>query len=367
MTALLWLALQAPLAAPSLPAVEPQHTQGQEAGQGVRPWFVEWGLRGPGLVRFTRVEGLSLGAHAGLLGARARWEGVVRLGYGDWTPNAGLRVRSADSRLGGAIHLYSALRPTDPQSDALSIGHTLRAALLGRDDAEYVRASGIELSWRGRGTDRVPWSVGVYGEAQRRVFRETRSSLRSVLGGDPLRPVIPAAAAEQIGIRVRGRPVWGADPTRPHARLDALLQAETGTWTLVRGSAIASGGVPLGGAVSGAAQVRAALVRGDRPPQAMWYAGGSATARGYAGSSRTGATLLAARVEVATALQPGALVLFGDAAWAGDDLDVPLLDRALVSAGVGLSLLDGVLRLDLARRLRFGPGWEADLSFRALR
>jgi hypothetical protein len=58
---------------------------------------------------------------------------------------------------------------------------------------------------------------------------------------------------------------------------------------------------------------------------------------------------------------PGArIVVFSDAGWAGtrDDVD---LDPPLLSAGVGASFLDGLVRVDLARALREPTGWRVDL------
>jgi hypothetical protein len=62
---------------------------------------------------------------------------------------------------------------------------------------------------------------------------------------------------------------------------------------------------------------------------------------------------------------PGArIVLFSDAGWAGDRDDVQL-DPLLLSAGVGVSFLDGLVRLDLARALREPKGWRLDLHLDA--
>ena len=64
--------------------------------------------------------------------------------------------------------------------------------------------------------------------------------------------------------------------------------------------------------------------------------------------------------ELATSLPAARLVLFGDAGWVGNrdawDFDPPLL-----SAGIGASFLDGLLRFDVARALREPKGWRVDL------
>ena len=53
-------------------------------------------------------------------------------------------------------------------------------------------------------------------------------------------------------------------------------------------------------------------------------------------------------------------VYSGMRAWAGESADFDTGD-ALTSAGLGLSFLDGLLRLDLARGLRSPTGWRVEL------
>ena len=75
------------------------------------------------------------------------------------------------------------------------------------------------------------------------------------------------------------------------------------------------------------------------------------------GSSRRSPTW-AARAEVATQLPAFRAALFYDVAWAGDT--GRFLDgQPLASVGVGGSLVDGLLRIDLARGVLRGSGWRA--------
>jgi hypothetical protein len=68
----------------------------------------------------------------------------------------------------------------------------------------------------------------------------------------------------------------------------------------------------------------------------------------------TGTSLLRARGELARHFAFGAVALFADAGWAGDRAAVEIGD-GLASIGLGLSLVDGLIRLDGAWGLR-GPG-----------
>jgi hypothetical protein len=57
-------------------------------------------------------------------------------------------------------------------------------------------------------------------------------------------------------------------------------------------------------------------------------------------------------------------VVFFDAGWAGAR-DAFGEGRVLRGAGGGLSFLDGIFRLDIARNLARGGGWRTDLYFEA--
>jgi hypothetical protein len=58
------------------------------------------------------------------------------------------------------------------------------------------------------------------------------------------------------------------------------------------------------------------------------------------------------------------VITFADAGWAGPRADA-LHGRALTSAGLGLSVLDGLIRFDLARSLRPGS-WKLHMHFNSV-
>ncbi|HEX9395068.1 MAG TPA: hypothetical protein VF923_10455, partial [Gemmatimonadales bacterium] len=66
------------------------------------------------------------------------------------------------------------------------------------------------------------------------------------------------------------------------------------------------------------------------------------------------------RAELANRLPAARLALFSDVAWAGAR-NAFATSRPLVSAGVGASFLDGLVRIDLARALRAPTGWRLEL------
>jgi hypothetical protein len=74
-----------------------------------------------------------------------------------------------------------------------------------------------------------------------------------------------------------------------------------------------------------------------------------------------GGTYLRARAELARHTDFGAVALFGDAGWAAETRRPVELDQVLPSVGLGLSLVDGLIRLDGAWGLREPTGFRLDL------
>jgi hemolysin activation/secretion protein len=96
------------------------------------------------------------------------------------------------------------------------------------------------------------------------------------------------------------------------------------------------------------------------PVQSYWYLGGPATLRGYDGAATTGNAFWRARAEIANQWPAARVVLFSDVARA-DARERLSLANALASVGVGVSFIDGLFRVDLARAVRTPTGWRLDL------
>ena len=87
--------------------------------------------------------------------------------------------------------------------------------------------------------------------------------------------------------------------------------------------------------------------------------------RGYDGLAAAGEAFWRGRVELANGLPFPRLALFSDVGWAGARAQY-FRGRALMAVGVGASVLDGLLRADLARALRSPTGWRLDLYVDAI-
>jgi hypothetical protein len=329
------------------------------------PWEV-----GRGLVRYNRVEGFSAGARLGWDFTRLSLDATARLGTGDRVPGGELGIEVPSLRRDWRVAAYHRLATSNPAMRPLGFQNSLSTLLLGEDEGQYFRATGAEVlvATRARG-GRL--EARLYGERQAAVAATTDFSLRDLLGGNGAwRPNIAADPADQVGLSLLAGLDRGLDPVgwRFGSWLD--LTAETGTFTFVRPGLTAHAGVPLPGRLVGALELGAGATFGAgdgaaSPVQSHWFLGGHPTLRGFAGGAVQGPDHLRARIEVGSDRPAARLTLFSDAGWAGRLRDYQARDAAL-SVGAGVSLLDGLFRLDLARVLRPGDGWRVGLYADAL-
>ena len=100
--------------------------------------------------------------------------------------------------------------------------------------------------------------------------------------------------------------------------------------------------------------------------QRSWFLGAAGTLRGYPASTLSGLSFSRGRVEVSRTFEAGSAILFGDAGWAGDRADFQA-DDILYGIGIGGSILDGLIRVDLSQGLK-GPdkGFRIELYLDAI-
>lgn len=329
------------------------------------PWRfdrrVRWGIGGLALVRYNRVEGLSLGAQAEVDFGRLAVSVTGRFGLADRVPNADVTLARP---AGGAHHELTAYRrlvPMDPLSQPFSLNASLSSLLLGRDEAQYYRATGVELRGRPAAHRRLSYEWRLYAEREGPARKETDFTLRRLLDDDFRFPEnVPAARARQYGAALTLRTPEGQDPLGLRLGSELELDGATGAYTYGRAALTLGVTLPLPGRYVGAIEAAGGTAFGDVPTQHLWRLGGPGTLRGYPGAVLTGTSFWRARAEIGNELPAARLVLFADAGCAGE-LESVGIDEALASAGVGVSLMGGALRLDLARALRSPTGWRATM------
>lgn len=329
------------------------------------PTRFTWGLDELDLVRYNRVEALSVGARATVPLPFATLAATGRLGAADLHPNADLLLSRASVRRTLALRAYHELATVHDTRSALGPGNVISALLLGRDEGEYYRATGASLTLAPPSTARPWWELRTYAERHAAAERNTHVALPRLWSDSVFRPNIAADEAVQYGALAMVRPWWGTDPYRAQLGMDLLIQAEAGDYDHARGQLTLRSAAPIGSRVRIGAEAGIGSSLGEVPLQRNFFLGGVSTLRGYQASTVSGTSMARARLEVAHTTPYGAVALFSDWGWAGELSGIRSDDQRW-SVGVGSSLLDGVVRLDIAHGLRQPRGWRLDLYLDAL-
>jgi len=329
------------------------------------PWHahapsLRFGPGGTGLIRYNRIEALSLGARLGLDFGRLTADLTARVGTGDWWPNLELGLGHETPDVAVRLAGYRRLAAANPDARPLGIGNSLGALVLGRDDGVYYHSWGGELLLHPVATAAHSYEWRLFAEWQRPADQETDLSLPHLLRKRHLfRPNITADSAREFGSSLVLRGARGVSTRGVTIGAELSLAANLGTYDFARTSLTTRLTAPLPHRLLGAVELAAGATGGPAPAQSLWYLGGPATLRGYPGAVIAGPDFWRARVEVANASPGVRLAAFGDAAWAGVGASFTT-GRPLCAVGLGASFLDGILRVDLARGLVSPKGWRMD-------
>jgi len=325
---------------------------------------LRWGSE---FVRYNRVEGLSVGAQLRQgLGAGYALAATGRIGHADRHANGELALeRSAAGRTVTAA-VYHRLSASNPEwAGALTAGASLPALLYGRDEGFYYRHYGAELvEQRTRAGASTRWRLFLERQwAAGDTSVVNTFSLARALSGRRFAGNVIADQVALTGVALEWTRVLRDVPGG--VRLAAAVQGEaaTGSFSFARGSVEATATRPVGGlavALTGAA----GSTTGRLPSQRQWFLGGVRTVRGQLPGTLEGDAFWLARGEVGTrqgVLRP---VAFFDVGWAGSRRAIGRL-QPLRGAGVGVGILDGLFRLDVARGVYPRTGWRSDLYLQA--
>jgi hypothetical protein len=315
--------------------------------------------RAPVLLRFNRVEGLSVGARQSMDFGPLEADGTLRIATATGEPDLELGVRreTAERRL--RLAAYRRLTAANPAERPLGLGNSVGALLWGRDNGDYFRATGVELRGAPPRAERAWMEWRLFGEHQHPVGTETDLSLRGIGSDFAFRPNLAADRADQFGVGLVLRPLVNAGALGFRWGTELGMEAEAGDYRFARPSLRLNGAVDLG-SFAVALDAAAGTSFGDVPAQGLWRLGGAGTLRGYDGSAAVGTAFWRGRGEIGRGTGAARLALFSDLGWAGSRTDFTF-QRPLWSVGVGASVLDGLVRVDLARALRAPTGWRLEL------
>ncbi|MDF1506071.1 BamA/TamA family outer membrane protein, partial [Roseisolibacter sp. H3M3-2] len=316
------------------------------------------------LVRFNRIEGLSAAAEAtSALGAGYTAAAQLRLGTSDLVPNAELsltRSTGAKSLRLGAFHRLGVAN--DDWGSPLSLGASLAGLLYGRDEGFYYRTYGAELSGtRERLLGNTPLQWRLFAERQREATRE----LSQTFTGADFIENIRAQQASLAGAGGELSRTFGIDPEGWRLFTRARAEGAVVDWSGAAADAGLSAGYGRGvldatvsrgfGRFAAALTAAGGGIAGDAPVQRQFYVGGYQTVRGQFARPDTagyaGNAFWLTRSELGFNTTSARPAVFFDMGWAGDRRDLSRPGRPLSGYGVGLSILDGLFRMDLSRGL----------------
>lgn len=334
---------------------------------------LRYGL-GEGLTRYNRIEGLSIGIAADEeLGGGLSASALARIGSADLSPNGELSLRRESGTRTTTIAGYRRLAVANDWGNPLGFGASLSALLFGRDEGFFYRTTGAEVQRTHTGV--TPLTVRLFAEHQSNADAETSFSLAHTLGGDDFRRNIRATTEDVAGLGVRVTHTFGYNPVGfrllLEGRGEASLARTRDNGAGMRSDSYGRAALDLTASRSLFDKLAAALTVGggtgtDRiPPQRLFYLGGPRSIRGLDAGTGAGNTYWMVNGELGTARGAARPIIFADMGWAGDRSTWRDPGRPLAGAGVGLSILDGIFRIDVAKGIHPAQAWRANLYLEA--
>lgn len=307
------------------------------------------------LVRFNRVQGLSLGGgyQAWVPGAPfTQAIGTARYGFSDHRLN--LRASLIHDAPGGrwTASAFREVAGTDPLTAGGEFANTWRGIVSGADHDDYVLATGLRLGFEtslALGTELSLWG-GL--ERHATVTRRARSAINDLLGGTGEFPANgPATPGEFV---VAGARLGGGLGGRTRWLLATDLHAGTGEPV---GRAWAALGHRFGGAVAPRIRLAAGVATRSTHDQFAFRVGGGPTVRGYDYATQRGQGYWSVRFDLPTGRRWYHPVFIADAGQAGDLSGSGAFRHrpVLVGVGVGFRILGDLVRADRVEALTARP------------
>ncbi|HET7551035.1 MAG TPA: hypothetical protein VFK04_07080 [Gemmatimonadaceae bacterium] len=332
-----------------------------QPGWGPLPYTFHYGID-RGMLRYNRIEGLSAGVDVERqLGRGYAAEANVRLGVADLSPNGELHIRRSNGSVTYGLGVFRRLDASNDWGEPLGVGASLDALLFARDDGFYYRSWGAELTRTSQRGASSQLSQRLFVERQSGASVNTQFSLANAINDTRFVQNIAADKATVIGYEASLSGSYGDDPAG--WRATTLLRAElgTGTFDYTRGSVEATVSHAIGEKLVGALTGSAGASGGTLPVQRLWYLGGPFTVHGQGPGTAVGDAYWFGRAELGWGTSKLRPIVFGDIGWAGDRHDWRNPGRPISGAGVGASVLDGLIRFDLSHGIHPDRGFRADL------
>jgi hypothetical protein len=314
------------------------------------PAVITWGWKN-GMTRYNRVEGLSIGA----LVEKTLGNGYVttysgRIGLADRQPNGEATIKRANARSERRATAYRRLSSATEWGDPFALGPSAVALLFGRDDGLYFRTLGLEASGFAQPSpEGVVLTWRVYAERQDSARLRTHFSVANAINDVHFLPNIQADAGTYEGASLAVMRAWGSNPRG--TRMSSLwrLDGATGPKDHGRGSLEVTLAQGMGRSMEATLTAAAGSSIGELPTQRLWYIGGPQSVRGFGPGAMVGDAFWFGRFEVAKGHPVARPSVFADAGWAGPRSQQPATRNLISGIGLGLAVVDGLIRFDLAR------------------
>lgn len=317
---------------------------------------------GPDLQRYNRVEGLSLSmdiTDAFAPGMSVRFS--PRFGTADRVFNGELAFQRENGLGMRSASIYRRLNASNDWGHPLSFGAGASAFLFGRDEGVYYRSTGAELAGDNLFGHELTWRI--FAEKQSDAAAKTNISLPRAFGSDGFGPRenIFAERIQETGASLRKVSSFGIDPNGFRLFSDLRLEGAGGDHDYGRGALDLTVSHPLGRALgrdfSASVTAGAGTSIGELPVQRYWYLGGTNSVRGESIGAESGSSYWLTRTELGYGQPAFRRTAFFDLGWAGDRKSWDAMGRPASGVGAGFSILDGLIRMDLARGLYPAKQW----------
>ena len=298
--------------------------EGGDASEAASPWIFNAPGKTLKLLRYNPVEWVSVGTR-------------LRRDYG-WG-SAELTARIATSGLDLPDLDLTLLRDHPRSRILVSFYRALRGVDLGGRGSDspglYARGEAADFHWSRGAAIRFLPPTGERNHLSLRLFAEQDTDV----GTDTRRNRVGASAA--------WRPWWGGFEFGSVGGGGAVsVRGSAGDNSHVRALVVGALEIPLPGRFSLGMQTGAARTWGDPAPQDLWRIGATGDwLRGHADAVRA-SRIRMVKVDLQRPVRFLRLSVFGDWASAGGD--------DFYAVGAGLAFMDGIMRLDVARGLRWG-------------
>ena len=325
--------------------------------------IVKWGL-GEGLLRYNRVEGLAPAVMIEeRLGAGYTATALARFGLADRQLTGEIGAMRSNGRKDIGVAAYRRLAYSNLFGDPHTFGASMAGLFFGRDEGLYYRTLGAEMRGLGHESGMFTWRVFV--QQERNASVHTQASLPNLLGAYRFIDNIRATDGTFGGFESRFHISHGEDPRALRLLTDARFDVVGGTSTFIKTSADMTVSRAVSERIDAGLTASGGIALGEPPVQRLYFLGGSQTVRGQAPAAAAGTLYWLGRAEVGRAYEWYRPTLFADVGWAGDRLAWKNPGRPLSGAGVGVSILDGMFRADLARGFYPQKQWRLELYLEA--